>query len=77
MNPHENDPFASEVHELVKLTTIELKSILMFLLAKKPDPLTVFAEPTGPELEESESEGTTVNVVEAELPAASVACAVC
>ena len=74
VNPHENDPFPSVLHggvANVKGTPPSVASTPLF--AAKPEPFSVFAEPTVPEVLASEIEGVIVKLAEAELRKASLA----
>src|SRR6266446_3078592 len=73
VNPHENDPFPSVLHGVPKViaTPASVKSTPIF--TPKPEPFSVFAEPTVPEVLASEIDGVIVKLAEAELRKASFA----
>ena len=75
MNAQENDPLESVKHEPRKPKPTPPRLALVTLLpGKKPDPFSVLEEPTTPDVLANDSEKLTPKLVEAELPAASVAC---
>ena len=74
VNPHENDPLPSVLHGVVakvKGTPPSVTSTPLF--AAKPEPFSVFAEPTVPEVFVKEIEGVTVKLADAKLFKASFA----
>ena len=73
VNPHENDPFPSVLQGVPKVIATPPSVALTPLFAPKPEPFSVFAEPTVPEVLVSEIEGVIVKLAVAELRKASFA----